>query len=158
MDFSRPWKKRRDFRTFKLVDSSKYIIKTKQNIFTKIVSYMVTLILSIYSILVIYFFVSAIFNFNNEYIGALKISMKITNDYIIRFLMVSALVFSIIFTLLNLWKVYNKTKYGSLNRRTMPLDTTDEDILALGLIGYKDYKRVKNDDFIIFERNPIKDI
>lgn len=139
-------------------NNSQFIIESKQFVLTKIISIILTTIMSLYSFTVFYFFISAIFNINNDFISPIKIALKTSNDDIKSFLLLSLFIFLINFAFLFIWKTYNKKRYGNLNRRTMPSDTTDEDMLSLDLASIEDYKKLQNNDLIIFEKNPIKDL
>ena len=60
--------------------------------------------------------------------------------------------------LLFIWRTYNKRKYGPLNRRQMPKDTTLDDWLALDLMEPEDIHRLQSDKVIVFEKNPVKEL
>ena len=81
-----------------------------------------------------------------------------SNHDIRMFLLKALICFGIFFVTLNLWKFYNKIKFGNLNRRTMPTDTTDEDMLGLKLVDVETYELLKTNKVIIFEKNPIKEL
>ncbi|WP_214710852.1 MULTISPECIES: hypothetical protein [unclassified Exiguobacterium] len=60
--------------------------------------------------------------------------------------------------LLFIWRTYNKRKYGPLNRRQMPKDTTLDDWLALDLMEPEDIHRLQSDKVIVFEKKPVKEL
>lgn len=135
-----------------------FIIKSKQNPFKKLLTIMVTLVMWIYSIVVFYFFISAIFNENDKYISALKEALKMTNDDINTFLIIVLSLLIMCFLILFIWRTYNKNKYGSLNRRVYPEDTTKEEMLSLNLISEENFNKLQEQGVLIFEENPIKEL
>lgn len=137
---------------------NEYVIKSKINIFKKIICLIFTTIMWVYSALAFVIFFSALFNYNNTFISLLKTSLNINNVYIIEFLLICLLIFAASFLILTFWKTYNKRKYGNLNRRKYPKDTTDEDMLNLLLVDPIDYEILQNNKVITFLNNPIKDI
>lgn len=111
-----------------------------------------------YMFIVIYFFVSASIGYNNEFIGIVKAAFKVTNEDIRRFIGKSILYFIMCLIGLFLWKVYNTKRYGHLNRREHPPNTLDQEMIELGLVQGAVYHRLQNEQVIIFEKNPIKDV
>ncbi len=137
---------------------SKFIIKSKRNVFVNTITTLLTVIMWIYSLTIVYFFVSGIFNHNDYYISAIKITLRVTNKDIQNFVLISVILFLVSFTSLLLWKIYNKNRYGKLNRRSEPLPSTDEDILNLNLMQSADYYYLKNNKRAVFYSNPIKEL
>ena len=78
------------------------------------------------------------------------------NSDIKEFLFIGAIIFSIIYTSLIAWSVYNRRKYGKLKRRKYPTDTTREDMLNLNIIDEDIYELLQNNKVIVFEKNPIR--
>lgn len=60
--------------------------------------------------------------------------------------------------LLFIWRTYKKRKYGPLNQRQMPKDTTLDDWLALDLMEPEDIHRLQSDKVIVFEKKPVKEL
>ncbi|MBP1925090.1 biofilm PGA synthesis protein PgaD [Sedimentibacter acidaminivorans] len=136
----------------------KFLVRSKQPLIKKIFVYVINIFMWLYMLVVVYFFISACFNYNDYFIGILKISFKITN-YDIRMFLLSTFIFFIIFFVgLLMWKYYNKNRFGKLNRRAMPNESTDDDMLALNLIDPNAYELLKYQKVIIFEKNPIKEL
>lgn len=135
-----------------------FIIKSKQNPFKKLLTIMVTLVMWIYSIVVFYFFISAVFNENDKYISALKEALKMTNDDINRFLIIVFLLLVMSFLILFIWRTYNKKRFGELNRRVYPKNTTKEEMLSLNLISEENFNKLQEHGVLIFEENPIKEL
>lgn len=135
-----------------------FLVKSRQPFINKIFAFIINVFLWLYMAVIIYFFMSAVFDYNDYYIGLLKISFNMSNHDIRMFLLKAFIYFSIFFTVLISWKYYNKIRYGRLNRRSKPLMTTDEDILNLNLIDAEVYNVLKIDKVIIFEKNPVREL
>jgi poly-beta-1,6-N-acetyl-D-glucosamine synthesis protein len=85
-------------------------------------------------------------------------SFKMTNEDIRSFLyVVFTILLSFIIGLWS-WKVYNTKKYGSYNRRKYPPATTEDELLALGLMSKEDYLLLQESKIATFEKNPIREI
>ena len=139
-------------------EQSEFVIKSKVNILKKLISILFTTLMWAYSFLAFLIFVSAIINYNNDFISILKTSLNINNRSIIDFLLKCLIFFLGSYLILTLWKIYNKRRYGKLNRRQYPAPSTDEDMLNLGLIDPIDYKLLQNNKVVTFLNNPIRDI
>lgn len=137
---------------------SSFVIKSKKNLLLELITLILTVCMWIYSIIVIYLFISAIFNHNDNFISIIKTALKVNNSDIQEFLAISILFFVLSFIILSTWRIYNKKRFGKLNRRSKPEDSTDEDILRLKLINIEDYEKMKNNRIIVFENNPIKEL
>ncbi|GAA0083741.1 hypothetical protein UT300007_01800 [Clostridium sp. CTA-7] len=135
-----------------------FIIKSKQNPFKKLLTIILTLVMWIYSIVVFYFFISAVFNENDKYISAVKEALKMTNNDINMFLIIVFLLLIMSFLILIIWRTYNKKKFGKLNRRVYPKNTTKEEMLSLNLISEKNFNKLQEHGVLIFEENPIKEL
>jgi poly-beta-1,6-N-acetyl-D-glucosamine synthesis protein len=135
-----------------------FIIKSKQNPFKKLLTIILTLVMWIYSIVVFYFFISAVFNENDKYISAVKEALKMTNNDINGFLIIVFLLLIMSFLILIIWRAYNKKKFGKLNRRVYPKNTTKEEMLSLNLISEKNFNKLQEHGVLIFEENPIKEL
>lgn len=133
-----------------------FIIHSKRVWWNELIVGLFTLLVWIYCLTVIALFVDAIFSLNNEYLFLFKIIFKMNNSDIKEFLFIGAIIFSIIYTSLIVWSVYNRRKYGKLKRRKYPTDTTREDMLNLNIIDEDIYELLQNNKVIVFEKNPIR--
>ncbi len=138
--------------------SDEFLVRSKQPFINKIFAFFLNVLLWLYMAVIVYFFLSAVLDYNDYYIGLLKISFNMSNHDIRMFLLKASIYFSIFFTILISWKYYNKIRYGSLNRRSNPLKTTDEDMMNLNLIDVQVYNILKTDKVIIFEKNPVREL
>lgn len=137
---------------------NKFIIKSKQKPIKKLVSVILTCFLWIYSFLVFYFFISAIFKGNHQYIGVVKEVFQMSNVTINEFLIIIIWLLILNFSFLVIWKIYNKKRYGNLNSRKYPKDTTAEEMLSLNLVTEEMFKKLQKNGVLVFEENPIKEL
>ncbi|WP_042273551.1 poly-beta-1,6-N-acetyl-D-glucosamine biosynthesis protein PgaD [[Clostridium] dakarense] len=153
MEFSRP----RESKKF-IVGEDDFIIKSHQSFIKKIVCTVFTSLMWVYSFVIFYFFISALFDENNHFIGVVKTALKVTNYDIIKFIKTSIIIFIISFFILFCWRLYNKIRFGKLNRRSAPSTTSDEEMLNLNLIDLETYEILQREEIIVFEKNPIKEL
>lgn len=158
MEFSRSWKKKQSINEYDVDNKDKYIIKSNKNFLVKILEFIFTSLLWAYTAIVFYFFISAFFNHNDDFIGIIKTALNISNNDIQSFIKISLFYFLISFFILYLWRIYNIKRFGSLNRRVYPENTTENEILQLDLVTPEVYKTLQNKKIIVFEENPIRDI
>jgi biofilm PGA synthesis protein PgaD len=111
-----------------------------------------------YCIVVVIFFISALIDYNDRYISLIKTSFKMTNSDIRSFVFFVFFLWIVFYIGLWSWKLYNKKRFGSLNRRVYPVHSTKEDLLRLKFMSEKDFHSLHESNVIIFEKNPIKDI
>ena len=150
--------RRSDRRKERRIKNSQYIIKTKKNILTETIIYILSVLAWLYVILAVWMFVGGVIGVNNEEMRILKAILKIDNNGIRHFVLVASLAF-IIFSLgLWIWRTYNYKRYGKLRRRTYPPDTTRSDILDLGLMSEVMIYKLQNNKVVILETNPVVDI
>lgn len=134
------------------------IIHTKINWTREIVVTAFSMIVWFYCIVVVLFFISALFNYNNPYINLIKTSFKMTNHNILTFMLLILLIWLSFYIGLSIWRIYNLKRFGFLNRRTQPTHTTKEELLNLGLMNEKDYQLLHQSRVVVFEKNPIKEL
>lgn len=68
------------------------------------------------------------------------------------------ILYNFIFLLLYLWSVYNKKRYGNLNRRNYPSPADKNDMLNLNMIDQSTYEVLQHSKEITFDKNPVKRI
>ncbi|MGM7719208.1 poly-beta-1,6-N-acetyl-D-glucosamine biosynthesis protein PgaD [Metabacillus sp. Hm71] len=134
------------------------IVHTKMNWLRELVISIFSLVVWSYCALVVIFFITAIFDYHDPYSSLIKMSFKMTNSDIRAFLFIILFIWAIFYLVLWGWKIYNKKRFGSLNRRTYPANATKEDLLSLQFMSEKDYDSLQQSNVIIFEKNPIKEI
>lgn len=135
-----------------------FLVASEQSVIRKVFSFGFTIAMWCYIFIVFDFFISACFYHNSYLMRLLKISFKISNNDIRRFLAMTFIIFLIFFVSLLSWKYYNKIRFGKLGRRSMPKETTDKEICDLKLVDAITYERLKREKVIIFEKNPVKEI
>lgn len=136
--------------------NKQFIVKSKRHLGRDLIVIIFSLIVWVYVVIVFYFFVDAILGLDHAIPLYFKSLFKTTNDDIRWFLMMVLLGFGIIYVLLSIWSKYNKLKYGSLIRRTYPLDSSATDFINLGMIDYELYEQLQNAKDITLEKNPMK--
>lgn len=137
---------------------SDLVIQSNRHWVREGVTILFSLILWSYCFYVMYFFVGALFYQNGHFISIAKISFKMTNKDIRGFLFMAFFMWAVFYVGLWCWKIYNMKRFGSLKRRKYPLPTSKADLLALGLVDDKDYETLQNSKYIVFEKNPIRDL
>lgn len=134
------------------------LVKTKRSFVRSFIEILLTVVFWIYTLVVSWFFVSALLNQNDRYIATLKSALNVTNEDIRDLISFAALILIGLATLLFVWRTYNKKRYGPLNRRKAPTPTTLEELNNLGLIEPSTIEMLQHDKVIIFEKNPVKDL
>lgn len=148
-------------------EDCKFIVKSKRSIFNRIVSMIFTILMWIYCLTIIIVFGTAIFNYNNYYTSIIKIVLKITNQDIKEFIILSIICFGfacILFVILSLWAFYKHIRryknFSGYAEVCLDEDILDcnfmhyEDILDLNLMDFDDYVELRNNKICIFNKNP----
>ena len=138
--------------------STKYLIKAKRNIFKVLLANALNVVMWIYVITAVMLFVTGVLDLNTEGFRILKAVLKITNEEIRVFVIISIVWFTISFLILWIWNRYNYRRYGKLNRRKYPGETTREEILKLDLISPEIYTNLQKNKITILETSPVRDI
>lgn len=159
MEFPGQRKKKQLVEQIEKEDSiERFLVKSKQSLIRKVFTLVFSIVMWCYIFIVFDFFISAFFYHNSYFMRLLKISFKISNNDIRRFLEMIFIIFSVFFLSLLSWKYYNKIRFGKLGRRSMPGETTDKEIRDLELVDALTHERLRTGKVIIFEKNPIKEI
>lgn len=135
-----------------------FIIKSKQKLGKRIIGIATSLILWVPMLIVFNFFISACFNYNDDFLRILKSYFKLTNEDIRYFIIISIIFFCLSFLILFIWKMYNKRRFGALNRRKEPKSTSDEEMLGLKLIEPEIYEILQAEKIIVFDKNPVREL
>lgn len=138
--------------------SKNLLVNSRQNIIKKVLGILFSSVVWFYMFLVFFLFISAIFDYNNDFIGLLKTNLKMDNEDIRSFILLSLIIFILSFTVLYLWKLYNKMRFGRLNRRKNPNKTTCDDMLSLNLVSKENYNILQTEKIITFSKNPIREL
>lgn len=134
------------------------LVKTKHSIFRKIFELVLTIIFWGYTLVVTWFFVSALIGVNDRYIATVKTALNVTNADIRGLLAFGLIALLVSALVLFVWRTYNKKRYGSLNRRQPPTPTTIEELAALGLMDESEILRLQTEKVIVFTDNPVKEL
>lgn len=133
------------------------IVRTKKNPVVETFMFILSTLLWLYVLYALTFFIAAYFKLPIDIVNILRIVLNLKNNDIINF-SASLLYYTLfIFVLLFFWGLYNKLRYGRLNRRKYPGATTTDELLSLNYIQRDVYEELQNAKAITFERNPIRD-
>ncbi|MGL4345419.1 MAG: poly-beta-1,6-N-acetyl-D-glucosamine biosynthesis protein PgaD [Cellulosilyticaceae bacterium] len=139
-------------------DKRDYLVVSKRSRLRRLIEMLGTVSLWLYALAVIAFFGTAFLKINPLRLRLVKSALKITNVQITLFVLKAVLIFVIIMGLLCLWKYYNRRRYGKLCRRRYPHPTTQDDLRTLGLVDEEKFRKLQESKYIVFEKNPIRDI
>jgi poly-beta-1,6-N-acetyl-D-glucosamine synthesis protein len=134
------------------------IILEKQPLPRFISSLIFTLLIWIYSVFVVWFFASAIFNTNDRYSGVLKIAFKTSNAEVRTFMLIGICIFLVFLLYFLFWRTYNKKRFGSKSRRKQPMPVTVDDLEKLELMPLETIKKLQASNYIEFHKNPVRDL
>ncbi|KEF36782.1 PgaD-like protein [Schinkia azotoformans MEV2011] len=134
------------------------IIRSKRNWVDEGILIFLSLIGWSYCLLVLFFFLSAFLNYNGRFISIVKMAFKITNKDIQIFTFKGFLIWFCFYFGLRIWRQYNRRRFGILTRRHYPGPTTKEEMLALQLMSKENFELVQQSKFVVFEKNPIRDL
>lgn len=133
------------------------IIKTKKNPLLEAILHVFSFLLWMYVIYALLFFISSFIYLPIDIINVVKLILNLRNGDIIDFLQFVGIFTLMITGLLYSWALYNKLRYGRLNRRKYPDSATKESMLALNYIDEITYDLLQEAKDITFETNPIQD-
>ena len=131
-------------------------MKTRRSFFRELVIVLLTIVAWLYCLAVIYFFVDSLLGLNHWIPGLVREYFQTDSGDVRTFVFFIGLLYVLIFVLLLAWSIYNKKKFGLLRRRKYPTDTTDQDILALGMIDEDVFEKIKTAKRAQFQNNPIQ--
>lgn len=135
-----------------------YVVHSKSSWLQKLVLWMTTTVVWMYSLVALYVFVGGAMNLNTPYLSTIKSALNITNYSIQTFLLLM-LGLMVLFALLLLgWRTYNKKRFGGLRRRKYPTPTSDAEMLALELVQEEDYYTLQSQRYVVFQESPIKEL
>ena len=134
------------------------LVATKRSFVRSFIEITLTLVFWTYTLVVTWFFGSALFDQHGGFIASLKAMLKVTNHDIRELLGLGSLALFSSACALYVWRTYNKKRFGPLDRRKAPTDTTREDWMKLALIEPDEIDRLQRDKVIVFEKNPVKEL
>jgi hypothetical protein len=136
--------------------NKRFIVKSKRHILRDMVVIFFSSLVWVYTLVVVYFFVDAVFSLNHPIPTIIKTWFKMTNRDVVMFLLAVVIGFVIIYLLLWSWSQYNRLKYGKLRRRRYPQPSESVDFIKLGMIDFEIYQQLQNAKEITLEKNPMK--
>ena len=114
-----------------------------------------TLFFWIYTLVVIFYFASAIVDYNNPLSRLLSSSFKITNIEIRILILTAVNLFITFYVTLSINRIYNRRRFGSLARRIYPPEVTRNDLIALQLVDAETIEKLQTQSYLVFEENPV---
>lgn len=132
------------------------IVKTRRSWFREVIIVILTAVAWLYCLGVIYFFVDSLFGLDHRIPRLIRGYFQTDSDDVRKFVFFVALMYVLIFMMLLTWSIYNKRKFGGLKRRKYPPQTTDQEILALGMMDKDVFEKIKTAKRTQFQNNPIR--
>lgn len=143
MEQSRPWTK-------EIV-----IIEDNRSNLRFVIDIIITLFFWCYTLIVMIFILSSSLGFSNPLTRVLNSTFKTTNDQVRLLFLFGLILFFSFYILLSINRIYNKKRFGSLARRTYPINVTNKDLSNLQLMNDENIENLQTSDYIVFEKNPI---
>lgn len=119
------------------------------------IDFIFTLFFWLYSSLVVLYFFSATFGFNNSLTKTLNASFNTINQDIRNLVLTALVIFFVFYALLSVNRFYNKKRFGSLKRRSYPLPASIDELEALKLMELEHIEKLQSEDYCVFDTNPI---
>lgn len=130
------------------------IISGNRSNFRFVIDILITLFFWVYTLIVVFFILSATTGFSNIVTRTLNNAFKTTNSEIQAVILFGFVTFCIIYLLLLINRLYNKKRFGKLTRRTYPEVVTERDLMALQLMTTENMEKLQS-NYVVFEKNPI---
>lgn len=132
-----------------------FLIEVKRSWFYVIIDFMFSLFFWLYSLVVVLFFISATLGFNNILTRILNASFNTINQDIRDMVIASFVFFLLFYTLLYVNRIYNKKRFGTLERRSYPAPVNNAELKTLGLMDIETIEKLQSEDYSVFDKNPI---
>lgn len=136
-------------------EEESFLIIVKRSWIYASIDFIFSMICWLYSVLVITVILSATFGSNNIFTRVMNSSFNMINQDIRLFIATALGVFLIFYALLYLNHLYNKKKFGPLRRRRYPNPASNAELKSLGLMDIEAIEKLQNEDYAVFETNPI---
>ncbi len=132
-----------------------YLIAVNRSWFYTCVDFTCTMFFWAYSLLVVAFISTATMGFNTTLTKIFNASLKMTNQDIRSFVVSAIVLFLLFYTFFYFNHLYNKKRFGSLNRRSYPAPTNSSDLKKLRLMDIETIEKLQGEDYTVFDTNPI---
>lgn len=136
-------------------EEESFLIAGNRSWFHAVIDFIFTLFFWAYSLLVVVFFVSATFGFNNSLTRLVNASFNTVNADIRDLVILALIIFAVLYVLLYVNRLYNKKRFGGLVRRTYPAPTSNAELQSLGLLDIETIEKLQSEDYAVFEKNPL---
>lgn len=132
-----------------------FLIVVKRSWIYVCIDFIFSLFFWLYSLVVVLFFISATLGFNNTLTRILNASFNTINQDIRDMVIVSFVFFLLFYTLLYVNRLYNKKRFGTLERRSYPAPVNNAELKTLGLMDIETIEKLQSEDYSVFDKNPI---
>ncbi|MCH4825537.1 hypothetical protein [Planococcus halocryophilus] len=132
-----------------------FMIVVKRSWFYTCADVIFSLFFWLYSLVVVLFFLSAAFYSNNNLTRILNASLNTVNQDIRILVITGFVVFLVLFALLYVNHIYNKKRFGPLERRCYPSPVNNAELKNLGLLDSEIIEKLQSEDYTVFDTNPI---
>lgn len=136
--------------------NNKFIIRSSRNWIRESSIFFFSALVWVYSLTVIYFFVDALFDLGHTLPKLMRSLFNMNSAEVVSFSIMILALFALIFILLWCWSLYNRRKFGRLDRRSYPASAKKEDMMTLDMIDEETYEILQESRAISFDKNPVK--
>lgn len=136
-------------------EEESFLIVVKRPWYYACIDFVFSMLCWLYSVLVVLFVISATLGFNNILTRVMNSSFNMVNQDVRIFIALAIAVFLLFYTVLYINHVYNKKRFGTLRRRSYPAPVSNNELRALGLMDMETIEKLQNEDYTVFETNPI---
>ncbi|OWR33084.1 hypothetical protein CDO73_00825 [Saccharibacillus sp. O23] len=136
-------------------EEESFLIAGNRSWFRACFDFLFSLIFWAYGLAVVFFFVSATFGLHNGLITILHASFHTADQDVRHLVMLAFGIFLLFYAILYINRVYNKKRFGILQRRTYPPAVDNLELKSLGLMDPEIIEKLQTNDYIVFETNPI---
>ncbi|RLQ86685.1 poly-beta-1,6-N-acetyl-D-glucosamine biosynthesis protein PgaD [Planomicrobium sp. Y74] len=136
-------------------EEENFLITGNRSWFRACIDLLFTLFFWGYSLVVVIFFLSATFGFNNGLTRIVNASFNTINSDIRNLVILGLAIFIVFYVILYMNRLYNKKRFGNLKRRSYPTAVSISELEALGLMDNETIAQLQREDYVVFEKNPI---
>ncbi len=136
-------------------EEESFLIVGNRSWFRACFDFFFSLIFWAYGLAVVWFFVSATFGLPNGLTKILHASFHTMDQDVRNLVMLALSIFLLFYAILYINRVYNKKRFGTLQRRTYPAAVDNLELGSLGLLDLETIEKLQTNDYTVFETNPI---
>lgn len=136
-------------------EEESFLIVGNRSWFRACFDFFFSLIFWAYGLAVVWFFVSATFGLHDGLTKILHASFHTMDQDVRNLVMLAFGIFLLFYATLYINRVYNKKRFGTLQRRTYPAAVDNLELKSLGLLDLEIIEKLQANDYTVFETNPI---